>query len=185
MKTIIVIPAYTHIDDRLLSVLLASRIPYVPRYRISDLPRCRSQLLSHALRQDGERVILIDSDIIPTLEQLRHLAETPDVTPTQAVSGTYRLRDGRLSGGEGMPVGLGFCAISVWSLARAAAQLPIIRDAREPWYPFCVPLVLESHEGNRYLADDGSLWWRLEQSDTSLLVKPELHVTHATLQEQR
>jgi hypothetical protein len=186
MNALVIIPAYTHVDDRLLRVLLESRLPWVPRYRQSDLPRCRSQLLSHAILTSAERVLLIDADIVPKLDQLIELAESPNVTPEQALSGTYRLRDGRVSGAPGEPVGLGFCAVHRQSLQRAAESLPVILSDREPWYPFCLPLVIECPgEPARYLADDGSLWWRLKQSGTQLAVQRELHVGHAVLQETR
>lgn len=195
MRALAVIPAYSHIDYRLQAALLEARVPFVPLHGCSDLPKVRSQLLTLGLQQATERLLLIDADIVPSPEQLRALAESPLVTPEQALTGLYPIRDRGASatGGRGWAVdavdgdaadaadvfaarwaGLGFCAVHVESLFRVSDTLPTIRWPEMDWKPFCVPLV----EGSSYYPDDRVLWHRLALTGTRLVASNALRVGH-------
>lgn len=194
MKAIILTPAFTHAHHSLHRVLSLAGIPWLPLWEHSDLPRGRSVLIEQGLAQRAERLILVDADTIPTVEGLRELAESPEVTPTRALWGVYVLRDGdRWSvNPEGLADagkafdegrrfrihtgGLGFCAIHRESLERLAANLPTItEDTGTKWRPFCVPFVRDSV----YYADDGALCVRLRESGTELWCDPKLRAGHA------
>lgn len=189
MKSLIIIPAYTHINQRLQDAINQARIPLLPLREMSDLPRCRSLLLSMACRQKGlERVITIDSDIVPTVEQLLELDTSELVTPDQALTGMYALRGhgNKLSvhaphaDTNRTPVfaaewaGLGFACIHKESLLRLANALPTIQGDDFEWVPFCVPRV----EDRCYMADDRVLWWRLRNAGVTLMASRSLHVGH-------
>lgn len=191
-----IIPAYSHIDHKLMMALLEARVALMPLHGSSDLPRARSLLITMALRQEPERVLFIDSDIVPTAEQIVELATSPLVTPTQALTGLYPIRDTRATAGggaawavdavdpetaEGKPVfaahwaGLGFAAVHADSLRAVAETLPFIDQGVDaPWRPFCVPMVLDGV----YYADDRVLWWRLAQTGTRLAASASLKVGH-------
>jgi hypothetical protein len=186
MSALIIIPAYSHIDHRLQSVLLETGVPYLPMTGFSDLPRIRSILLTKACEQDVERVLLIDADIVPTKEQVQELATSPLVTPEQALSGFYPIRGGTnlsIHAPEAKELdpfpaewgGLGFCAIHRESLWMVSQTLPTIQGDTLPWTPFCVPKVADDFS---YLADDRSLWWRLATVGVKLVGKRSLHVGH-------
>ncbi len=190
------IPAYSHIDYRLMNALLEAQIPIMPLFGSSDLPRARSILISHAMQKGAERILFIDSDIVPTADQLVKLATSPLVTPSQALTGLYPIRDTRstVAGGAswavdavdreaaaaGAPVfeanwaGLGFAAIHHDSLSRVAEILPQINMDETQWRPYCVPVVV----GSTYYPDDRVLWWRLAQTGTQLVAATELKVGH-------
>lgn len=188
LKPLIVIPAYTAINHRLMSVILHTGLPLLPFFEMSDLPRTRSLLLTAACKQECERVITIDSDIVPSADQLMELATSDHVTPNQALTGFYALRggDGRMSlhapeATEDTQVfpaewgGLGFAAIHKESLVRLVNALPAITGDDREWTPFCVPVITQ--EG-QYLSDDRSLWWRLKNAGVSLVASRSLHVGH-------
>lgn len=195
MRALAIIPAYSHVDHRLQAALLEARVSYLPLHGSSDLPKVRSQLITLAMREAEERVLFIDADVVPTSEQLRELAESPLVTPEQALTGFYPIRDVRATaaGGRGWSVdavdpeaaereptfaarwaGLGFCAVHIESLRRLAETLPLIRWPEMDWRPYCVPLV----EGGVYYPDDRVLWHRLEQAGTRLIASNALRVGH-------
>lgn len=195
MQVLAIIPAYTHIDARLTAALLEARVPYLPLIGSSDLPRARSILVSKALGRVEERVLFIDADIVPTAAQLVELATSPLVTPTQALTGLYPIRDIRATAGGGVAwavdavdpstaegkalfdanwAGLGFAAVHWDSLVRVAAELPLIEGDEVPWQPFCVPFV----QGSKYYPDDRSLWRRLQLSGTQLVASSSLKVGH-------
>lgn len=195
-RALAIIPAYSHIDHRLMMALLEARIPMMPLFGSSDLPRARSILISHALRQGAERVLFIDSDIVPTAAQLVELATSGLVAPDQALTGLYPIRDVRstVHGGAAWAVdavdreaaaagaavfdatwaGLGFAAVHRESLVRLAETLPDVHGDETPWRPFCVPMV----QGTTYYPDDRVLWWRLAQTGTRLVASAALKVGH-------
>lgn len=196
MNVLAIIPAYTHIDHRLMMALLESRIPFLPLHGSSDLPRARSILISLALEQRAERILFIDSDIVPTAAQLRELATSELCTPDQALTGLYPIRDTRATpdGGAswavdavdataaaaGAPVfdatwaGLGFAAVHRASLVRVAEGLPVIAGDEVAWRPFCVPFVA----GTTYYPDDRSFWFRLGEAGVRLVASQRLKVGH-------
>jgi len=195
MKALAIIPAYCHIDHRLMAALLDSHVPFLPLHGCSDLPKVRSQLITLALGQASERLLFIDADVVPRPEQLRELAESALVTPEQALTGLYPIRDARATaaGGRGWAVdaeagespetaavfrarwaGLGFAAVHVESLARVGEQLPTIAWPEMSWKPYCVPLV----EGGTYYPDDRVLWHRLALTGTRLVASNALRVGH-------
>lgn len=195
-QALAIIPAYSHIDHRLMMALLEAKIPLMPLFGSSDLPRARSILISHALRREPERVLFIDSDIVPTARQLERLATSPLVTPHRALTGLYPIRDVRATaaGGAswavdamdrdaaaaGAPMfvchwaGLGFAAIHAESLRRVAETLPVISGDECEWRPFCVPDVIS----RTYYPDDRVLWRRLAETGTQLYASAELKVGH-------
>lgn len=187
MSALIVIPAYSHIDHRLQTVLLQSGVPYFPMIGFSDLPRVRSILLTKAYQQPVQRVLLIDADIVPTVAQVKELAYSELVTPEQALSGYYAIRGGNgelsihapAAGNlEVFPAewgGLGFCAIHRESLEFLSHTLPVVQGDTLPWVPFCVPRIAEDFS---YQADDRALWWRLQQAGVKLVGKRSLQVGH-------
>lgn len=198
MTAIVIIPAYSHIDHRLMMALIQARIPFLPLHGSSDLPRARSVLISKALTTEAERVLFVDSDIVPTAEQLAELATSPLVTEDQALTGLYPIRDRRatVKGGAtwavdavdpeaaaaGAPVfaanwaGLGFAAVSAESLRRVGDTLPDIVGDECPWKPYCVPFF--DGAAGRYYPEDRSLWWRLARTGTRLVASASLKVGH-------
>jgi hypothetical protein len=195
MNALAIIPAYSHIDHRLMTALLEARVPLLPLFGSSDLPRARSVLISIALRQGAERLLFIDSDIVPTAEQIVALASTALVTPTQAVTGLYPIRDRRATATSGAAwavdavepdkaegralfeanwAGLGFAAVHADSLRRVGADLPVIAGDEVEWSPFCVPFF----ERTFYYPDDHALWWRLARTGTTLMADASLKVGH-------
>jgi hypothetical protein len=198
MKALVIIPAYSHIDHRLMVALLAAQLPLLPLHGSSDLPRARSMLISLALAREAERVLFVDSDVVPTAAQLHELAESPLVTDDQALTGLYPIRDTRATvrGGAtwavdavdpeaaaaGAPVfgatwaGLGFSAVSAASLRRVGETLPDIVGDEVPWKPYCVPFF--DGQAGRYYPDDRSLWWRLARTGTRLAASSSLKVGH-------
>jgi hypothetical protein len=195
MKALAIIPAYTHIDHRLMMALLEADVPFLPLHGSSDLPKARSLLITAALQKGAERVLFVDSDVVPTPAQLSELAATPLVTPEQAVSGLYPIRDLRATrqggaawavdavdpetagGADVIPAnwaGLGFAAVHAESLRRLAATLPVVREPDNEWRPFCVPRV----EAGVYYPDDRVLWWQLALTGTRLVALASLKVGH-------
>ena len=193
MKAAIVTPAYTQSDHRLAHAIHASGIPWLELHEHSDLPRVRSVLIEQGLGSGAERILLIDSDTVPTPGVLRRLAEADGVTPYQAVWGMYPLREGdrwsvnpvdaaladqAIREGRSFPIvtgGLGLCAIHRESLARLGATLPVVREKTGlEWRPFCVPFVRDGV----YYPDDGSLCVRLYETGTELWCDPRLRAGH-------
>lgn len=180
-----------------MTALLEARLPIMPLHGSSDLPRARSLLISLALRREPERVVFLDADVVPTAAQLTELATSDLVTPTQALTGLYPIRDTRATplGGHAWAVdavepetaegkalfaahwaGLGFAAVHTDSLRRVADNLPEILGDEVPWRPFCVPWVDAS--AGRYYPDDRVLWWRLRLTGTRLVASASLKVGH-------
>lgn len=191
MTAIIVCPARTHIDRRLAAAAQLAGLKILALFEHSDLPRTRSLLLTMALDTNAERILCIDSDIVPTAEQIRQLVESELVTPTQALTGLYPTRDGQRwavhakdqSLPEQPPVfeaewaGLGFCVIHRQSLIGLAESLPLIdEEGGQSWRPFCVPFTI----GRAYYADDRSLWHRLASVGVSLVADQSLRVGHVS-----
>lgn len=195
MKALVTIPAYSHIDHRLMMALLEADVPFLPLHGSSDLPKARSLLVTAALQKGAERVLFVDADVVPTPAQLRELAETPLVTPEQAVSGLYPIRDRRATSKGGAAwaldavdpetaagldiipanwAGLGFAAVHRDSLLRLAERLPVVREPDNEWRPFCVPRV----EAGVYYPDDRVLWWQLAQTGTRLVALASLKIGH-------
>jgi hypothetical protein len=192
------IPAYTHIDFRLLDVLQHVGLRYLDVHGSADLVRTRSRLLTQALASDAQRFLLIDSDIVPSARDLVELIESPRVDEQNAVSGCYVVRENtlvaepeeetvELFGRERfVPMlvsGLGFAAVHRDPLERMKTQLPRLRDALAgEWYPFCLPLILsrETDQGleHEYLADDYSFWWRLRLLGVRPWIDTHLVVGH-------
>lgn len=190
MQAIITIPALSHIDYRLMHAIMQSGLPMQPLFGMSDLPRARSLLLTMALERQAERILLVDSDIVPTPEQLMELATTDEVTPNQAVTGLYAVKgrnawavntaDTKMAeSGQDFKAGwagLGFACVHRESLLRVANVLPVIADDEIKWSPFCVPMVI----GNTYYPDDRVLWFRLANAGVSLKAISHLKVGHVS-----
>jgi hypothetical protein len=196
-RVVALCPAYTHIDYRLAGVLTSAGIRMQTYYDCSDLPRVRSELLTHGLEKtDAEVFLLIDSDIVPTTADLAAVLDSGQLGPDHAVSGAYPTRDGKLAckpmdpetavfelGQPGLvelhAVGLGFIAIHRASLERVAVALPQLGDASavasgRGWRPFCVPF----YNGQTYYADDYSLCERLRQAGVKLWLACEALPAH-------
>lgn len=178
-KPILVIPAYSSIHPELQRAIQLSGVAYYAHIGCSDLPQWRSRLLTLALEQGASRVLMIDADIIPDPEQIEWLSTTDQVTPEQAVTGLYVMRSGEAWACEGPDVvdrhaGLGFACVHADSLRRLAETLPVLKTPH-PWWPFCVPF----WRGERYYADDYSLWCRLRETGTRLHVEESQVVGHA------
>lgn len=200
MKAIVLTPAFSHARHELQRVIQRSGLPWLPLYEHSDLPRVRSVLLEEGLAHGAERLILVDADTIPTIAGLQFMAESPLVTPAQALWGMYPLREGdrwsvnpedpeaalvAIEAGLSFPIrtgGLGFCAIHRESLIRLGETLPVIpEDTGNGWRPFCVPFVRPAFGSKpaAYYADDGSLCVRLRESGTELVCDSTLRAGHA------
>lgn len=198
-KPFALIPAYSHVDHRLLEALGRSGVPYHAFYECSDLPKARSQLISAGLAQTGADVfLLIDSDMTPTVEHIAAILASPKLTATSAVTGGYVTRMGSLAcrpkdlgasveiGTPGFTeleaAGLGFCAVTRASLEALAPMLAELEDERSgPWRPFCVPFVEAPRPpstAHRYYPDDWSLWERLRWANVSLWLDNALLVPH-------
>lgn len=176
-RAIALCPAFTHVDHRLAEALSLAGVELKPFIGCSDLPKARSELLSWGLRQpDKDTFLLVDSDVVPTVEQIRRLLRSPRLGPMSAVTGAYVTGDAVISveliPGEPEPVlgapgftrvrsaGLGFCAIRRESLE--ALRLPTVTLG---FQPFCVPFVADTSAGLEYFGDDRSLWKRLRNLD--------------------
>ena len=205
-KAVVITPAYSHAHHRTLTAIQQSGLPWLARYENSDLPRIRSVLIEEALAYPRvERVIFLDADVVPHIATLHALATSPAVTPERALWGMYVLRDGTrwsvnpedpgaalgaIERGERFPIrsgGLGIAAVHRESLARVGAREPyIVEDEGLRWRPFCVPVLSENAvidtmppiRTARYLADDGSLCWRLREAGTALVCDPRLRAGH-------
>lgn len=195
MSALIITPAYTDLCRELRAAILASGLPVLPAFEHSDLPRVRSMLITQALTSTAERLILVDSDIVPSGAQLQELATSPLVTAENALTGLYPTRDGKgwavhakrpeeaaeRPGGvfEAEWAGLGFCAIHRRSLERIVEDMAHVRGegggGGTDWTPFCVPFVAD---GGRYFADDRALWRRLEDVGVRLWADSGLKVGH-------
>jgi hypothetical protein len=197
MNALALIPAYTHIDDRLQDALGKVGVPYHPARRCSDLPKARSLLLTLGLEQSKAEVfLLIDSDMAPAAEQVMQLLESPKLSEFSAVSGAYALPDGRTAfvpsdldatvelGSPGFTslrgAGLGFCAIHRHSLVNITRQLPRVTNTGPEWWPFCVPIFRSAGEVGKaeYFPDDYVLWLRHEAEGGLLWLDQELLIAH-------
>lgn len=203
MKFFALIPAYTHIDDRLQDALGRAGVPYHAVYRSSDLPRARSVLLTQGLDQtQADAFLLIDSDIVPTPAQIAQLMASDRLTELDAVSGAYALRDGRsafvpvdldqtvMLGQPGFTelasAGLGFAAIHRTALLAIAERLPRITNTGPAWWPFCIPGYVHQTDGTaHYLPDDYVLWARHRDMGGSLWLDQELCVAHCFAEPRR
>lgn len=196
MKALITLPVRDHINPALRSAIAQARIPFLPLYGMSDLPRARSLLVTQALKLGAERILFIDADIVPTAEEILLLAEHPRVARHWAVTGLYPLRSGKawachapdetlVSGvyRRAEYAGLGFACISRESLLAVKSGLPDIEDPEAgTWWPFCVPVVRRVDGGKpEYGADDVSLWWRLADVGVQLWADTRLVVGHQAL----
>jgi hypothetical protein len=166
----------------------------------SDLVKARSMLLSGALRSEAEMFVLIDSDIVPTTEQLELLTESPQVGPDKAVTGAYysqarrlsfhvkdRTREFSLHGSprfvECWGAGLGFSVVHRESVERLAERLPKLADGGTSWWPFCLPQIVADAEmtggKTEYLSEDNAFWWRLRKdAETTLWLDTHIAVGH-------
>jgi len=205
MRAVITIPVRDQVNGALRSALEGAGLPWLPVYGMSDLPRARSVLLTLALRDsNADRILCIDADIVPTVEQIHRLAQHPRVDEQGAVTGLYSLRSGKgwaCYAPEEIPndagivnerlpwdgcrraegAGLGFACISRASLLRVRDMLPRLVDPELTWWPFCVPFIEQSNGTPEYRADDWSLWRRLATSGTQLWADPALVVGHQAL----
>jgi hypothetical protein len=151
----------------------------------------RSILLSSAIHKEAEVAVLVDADTIPLDDAIERITE--QATPTRAVFGIYRLRDGNrlsvevdkpeeallaISKGQHFPIkwgGLGLCAIHRESLRAVWDTLPTVTEGSNIWRPFCQPF---ARDGQWY-GDDRSLCDRLICAGTQLMADPTLSVQHA------
>jgi hypothetical protein len=197
------IPALTHVDDRLQAALTEVGVPILPFFRCSDLGKARSQLLTRGLEESGVDVfLLIDSDIVPTADQIRRLLGSPRLTGHEAVTGAYALRDGRTAflpvdldtpvmlGAPGHRelsyAGLGFAAIRREALTDIARELPRVGAPGGAWVPFCVPdLLWGEGETAEYLPDDYVLWHHHREQGGTLWLDQELLVAHVIAEPRR
>jgi hypothetical protein len=192
MKTVAICPAYSHVNAELRYQLEQAQIPLRSYLHCSDLVRARSTLISLALKEtDADVLLLVDSDIVPTIGAIDRLLRSAHLGEGGAVSGVYVTRDGRFAfcprnpesckvgvGGavEATHAGLGFCAITRPSLERVAAGLKTTKcDDGIAWQPFCLPFLASN---GAYYADDRSLWYRLAETGTTLYVQTNLFVGH-------
>jgi cellulose synthase/poly-beta-1,6-N-acetylglucosamine synthase-like glycosyltransferase len=199
MKALAVIPAYSHIDWRLLECLRKVDVPILYLHGCSDLPRARSTLLTNALESDAEAFLLIDSDMAPTPEQVDMLRSSPKLSEKAAVTGAYltkwrffafqpkdRSQTFQLHGSprfvECFAAGLGFSAVHRGSLENFRRKLPaILEKGGTSWYPFCIPRTFEDPEsGGRteYLSEDYAFWYDLGKAGTSLWLDTHIAVSH-------
>ena len=188
MKVLLIMPVYSHIHERTRATIRALGLEAKCVYGSTDLPLVRSMLFSEAVRSDAERVVCLDSDVVPTPDQLGHLIASDKVTDTCAVSAVYASRDQSVwafNGAEGEPdadgwlkvreAGLGCAVISRRSLANLAGKLGApLQSFGVDWWPFCIPFIT----GMTYVPEDYSLWRRLANSGTSLLVNTQCVVGH-------
>jgi hypothetical protein len=86
-RSLALIPAYSHIDWRLLESLRKLGIPYIHVHGCSDLVRARSRLLGDGMRTQADRFLFIDSDTVATPDEIVRLAESERLSETSAVSG--------------------------------------------------------------------------------------------------
>jgi hypothetical protein len=164
----------------------------------------RSVLIEEALGFGAERVVFVDADTVPADGVLRSLAEHSRVDEHTAVWGMYPLREGTrwsvnpLDAGaadraiaEGRPFelksgGLGLACVHRESLERIWKKpwpTPILtEDTGVQWRPFCVPFTRYEGGRDRYFADDGSLCWRLRDSETRIWCDPVLRAGHVVSQ---
>jgi hypothetical protein len=189
------VPAWSHLDHRLLRALAELRIRVLETFGASDLVRARSILLSTALATDADRFIFIDSDIVATAEDIRELVHSPKVDESNAVSGCYlgapdslavepEAKVADLFGGTRFtPMvcgGLGFAAVHRSAIERIRDHLPQLHDEDTGvrWYPFFLPGIVEHQESADYLAEDISFWYRLRASGIRLWLDTHLVVGH-------
>jgi hypothetical protein len=192
------IPAYSHIDRRLLEALRRVGIPYMDVHGCSDLVRARSGLLSDALRTDADRFLFIDSDIVPSCDDLIRLLESPKLDPGNAVSGCYVVAPGRLAaqaeadqievgGAERfvpmLAAGMGFAAVHRSAVEVLKQQLPELVDNKSRvWHPYFLPVVVQQETEigllQEYLSEDFAFWWRLRLSGIKLWIDTHLTVGH-------
>jgi hypothetical protein len=192
VKALIVTPAYSHAHHLLGQAIARSGLRWLPLYEHSDLVRARSILLTLALREGADVLVLVDADVIPGPGVLEAVAAAP--TPERAVFGIYTQRDGKrlsveplggadeaagaMARGEPFPIvfgGLGLVAIHAESLVRVAATLPAVHEPELSWAPFCLPFV----RGTTYHGDDRALCARLRDAGVELVADPRLDVRHA------
>jgi hypothetical protein len=187
------------VDWRLQQALAAARLPVMHIYGSSDLVKARSLLLSDALRSSHDRFVLIDADMLPTVEQLRMLTESPRLDVDNAITGAYYTRSRSLAFKprdpcasfhipcearfiEGWGAGLGFSIVSRQSLERLSKKLPMLRDDKD-WWPFCLPELVSDDEYTSgrlvYCSEDLSFWWRLRKlAGVTLWLDTHLAVGH-------
>lgn len=195
-EPVIVIPSYTGVHPSLQVEIYKSGLQCDILHGHSDLPKVRSAMLTSAVNNEVSRVIMVDSDTIVTAEALRYLADSPDVSPEQAVCGRYVLKNREqwsvnaldpenvpLGTGELFEVdkcGLGVLAVSIESLQRLASQLePVTDENGAVWTPYCVPMLVKNQGLTRYLADDFSFIRRLRDSGTRVMCKVDIIAGHA------
>lgn len=205
MNVLALIPAHSHIDDRLLDALGRTNTPYHAARRCSDLARARSVLLTQGLESKADAFLLVDSDMAPSPEQIERITSSPKLTEFSAVSGAYTLRDGRTAfvpvdldatvelGQPGFTeltgAGLGFAIIHRHSLVNITRALPRIVNTGPEWWPFCVPVFrrdVDSDIGKaQYFPDDYVLWMRHEAEGGQLWLDQELCVAHVIAEPRR
>jgi DNA-binding transcriptional LysR family regulator len=188
LDAVALIPAYSHIDHRLLDALRLVGIPNIAIHGCSDLVRARCRLLSDALRTGARRFVFVDADMVPMAGQLTELIESD----RDAVSGTYAVGGGQVAASTMagkvvelpsperfiacLVAGMGFASVSREVVERLAEKLPTVRDPNgHQWKPFFLPMLVG--ETNEYLSEDYAFWWRLREHagvqlwlDTSLVV---------------
>ncbi len=176
MRAVIITPAYGDACHHLYLALMQCGLPFIVLPNRSDQTRARGHLLTHALESGAERIVMIDADMTPSVEQIHALAYSALVRPDLAVTGLYPLKDRRAWAydEERNLAGLGFCCVHGESLRRLADALPWVEGEEKRWKPFTMPVML----GNTYLGNDFSFWQRLRETGTRLTVDRELRVGH-------
>ena len=184
MNSAAIIPAYTHIDWRLLHVLNELQLPILQLHGQSDLVKARSILFSLAVKSSYDSFLLVDSDMVPTPEQVLMLLGSPKLDDDHVVTGAYHTKSQSFAFNpcdhttplqlhssprfvECWGAGLGFAAITRGSLTRLAEKLPMLDEAGLPWWPFCIPQLVTHQEFTNgklaYVSEDYSFFWNLRQ----------------------
>jgi len=198
-RVLALVPASSHLDARLLDALRRTKIRYLQVIGCSDLPRARSRLLADGMKTGAETFLFIDSDVVPTAEDIIRLIDSPKLSADSAVSGCYLARTNHVAavpldspelhiGGEprfvrGIVAGMGFAAVTRPLVERMNQAEPVVRDSTgELWNPLFLPFVMQiEHEGEslrEYVPEDYSFWWRLRAAGGTLWLDTHLCVGH-------
>jgi len=197
-KPLVLIPAYSHVDHRLLRVLRRLGLPHLEVFGCSDLVRARSGLVSDGLQTEADRFVFIDADILPSEDDVVQLAESNKLDAHNAVSGCYEFRPGKLAAQcedddptlfcperftPLLVAGMGFAVVHRDAVERVRTSLPQLEDdTQKIWYPFFLPAVVQQQTTDglmqEYLPEDYSFWWRLRLAQTNLWLDTHLIVGH-------
>ena len=188
-KCLVISPVYSHVNEHTNEVMKRASLPWKQLVGCSDLVRARSVLLTEAMNSGADRIILLDADVVPNIEQLRDAATVDLVDPNNARFGMYTLKSNRwsvepeteISLSHDFPIvsgGLGFVALHVESLKKVGSKMTLVLHdgvEGECWIPFCLPFM----DGGQYYPEDASLCSRLRSVGVNLTADPTWRVGHA------